>query len=406
MQKIFIEKPYRFVRPMMSNWFARLMNTSLIHSPMIRATDSIVSVESRGVELLQKSINDDHAIMMIPNHPRTSDPVVMFDLMRRVNTPIFAMASWHLFNQNWLTSTVVWFYGAYSLNREGLDKASISFSVSALRNNIRPLLMFAEGATSRTNDSLMPYLDGATFIARTAAKRRHKDEQKKTVIHPIAIRYVFLGDAEEEFEKLILAIETELKCELNPNLDRPSRVNLAVEKLVELKEKEFDMRGDSSHSPWQRRQHLTNAVLEEAELRCFGEPSRQNVSIRIRDIRAHVFPQLLNNNELTSQEREIRWRDLERTYLAWQMASYPEDYLAGNPSVDRLLDIAAKVHEDLTDQRRKCGEQKVIIEVCEPIEVPPKKYRGSEPDPLIGMVQSQLLDKLAQLEVECPKFKD
>jgi len=71
-----------------------------------------------------------------------------------------------------------------------------------------------------------------------------------------------------------------------------------------------------------------------------------------------------------------------------------------------VLDIAAKVLEDLTDQPRKCGEQKVIIEVCEPIEVPPEKYRGSAPDPLIGMVQSSLLEKLAGLEVECSQLKD
>jgi len=55
----------------------------------------------------------------------------------------------------------------------------------------------------------------------------------------------------------------------------------------------------------------------------------------------------------------------------------------------------------LTDEPRKCGEQKVIIEVCQPIEVSPEKYRGSEPDPLIGMVQSLLLEKMAELEGEC-----
>ena len=87
------------------------------------------------------------------------------------------------------------------------------------------------------------------------------------------------------------------------------------------------------------------------------------------------------------------------------MASYPEDYLAGNPSADRLLEIAAKVLEDLTDEHRKYGKQKVIIEVCKPIEVPPEKYRGSEPDPLIGMVQSRLLEKLGQLESECKQLK-
>lgn len=401
MQKIFIEKPYRFVRPLMSNWFAKMMNIGLIHKPLMWLEHSIVSAESRGVERLQKSIDDDHAIMMIPNHPRTSDPLVMYNLMRQVNTPMFAMASWHLFNQSWLVSSIIGLYGAFSVNREGLDKASISFAISAMQKNIRPLVMFPEGATSRTNDALMPYIDGAPFMARTAARRRQKDEQKKTVIHPIAIRYVFMGDAEKKLEALLRAIQDELKCELDPKLDFVSRVRMALEKLVERKEKEFNIERDSNHSPWQRRQHLATAVMEEAETRCFGEPSQQNMSNRIREIRAHVFPQLLEKSELSDEEQKIRWRDLERTYLAWQMASYPEDYLAGNPSADRVLDIAAKVLEDLTDVPRKCSKQKVIIEVCEAIEVPPEKYRGSEQDPLVGMVQSRILEKLAELEGEC-----
>ena len=404
MQYIFVEKPYRFVKPLMSNWLAKLMNMGLIHAPMLRS-ESIVSIESRGVELLQNSIRDNHAIMMIPNHPRTSDPVVMFDLMRRVNTPLFSMASWHLFNQSRLVSAILWLYGAYSVNREGLDKSSINFTISALQKNIRPVLMFPEGATSRTNDALMPYLDGATFMARTAARRRKKDGQKKTVIHPIAIRYLFVGDAEEELDGLMQAIKARLKFDLDPKLDAPARVMLALEKLVELKEKEFEIQGDTNSSTWQRCQHLANTAMEQAEVRCFGKPSPQNISNRIRDIRAHVFPQLLNDSGLTEEEKKIRWRDLERSYLAWQMASYPKDYLAGSPSVDRVLEIAAKILEDLIDERRKCGKQKVIIEVCEPIEVPPEKYRGTEPDPLIKIVQSQILEKLGQLEGECKQLK-
>ena len=266
MQHIFIEKPYKFVKPLMADWFVKLMNLKFIHAPLLRSSDSIVAVESRGVEILQTSIDQDHAIMMIPNHPRTSDPVVIYDLMRQVNTPIFAMASWHLFNQNWFVSSLIWLYGAYSVNREGLDKSSINFSVSALQKNLRPLLMFPEGATSRTNDALMPYLDGATFMARTAARRRHKDAQKKTVIHPVVIRYVFLGDGKKEIETLLQAIEAELKCELDSNLDLPSRVNLAVEKFVERKEEEFNIFTDPSASPWQRRQQLVNAIIEEADV--------------------------------------------------------------------------------------------------------------------------------------------
>lgn len=264
--------------------------------------------------------------------------------------------------------------------------------------------MFPEGATSRTNDSLMPYLDGAAFMVRTAARRRQKDGQKKTVIHPIAIRYLFLDNAEEELQRLMQAIESELKCELDSTLAPPARVMLAQQKLVELKEREFGIRGDSGSSTWERCQFLASAVMEQAEVRCFGEASPQNISNRIRDIRSLVFPQILNGPELSEEEKKVRWRDLERSYLAWQMASYPKDYLAGDPSADRVLEIAAKVLEDLTDEPRKCGKQKVIIEVCEPVEVPPEKYRGSEPDPLMQMVQQRILEKLSQLEGECKKL--
>ena len=403
MQKIFIEEPYRFVPPVMSDWLPRLFNNRLIHTPLVRFTESIVSIESRGAELLKKSIDAGHAVMMIPNHPRTSDPVVMYDLMRRVKTPMFAMASWHLFNHGWFNKAVIRFYGGYSVNREGLDRASINFSISALQKNLRPILMFPEGATTRTNDALMPFLDGPTFIARTASRRRHK-EGLKTVIHPIAIRYLFQGDEgnfEVELDRLLETIENVPGGRKSLQKDPVERVQFALEKLVQLKEMEFGVPPKTELGPLERRQRLAETVMKTAELRCFGKRSDESMTNRIRNVRSSVFPELLNGSDLTENERTIRWRDLERTYLAWQMASYPKDYLNGKPSVDRVLDIAAKINEDLTDTPRRSGIQRVIIEVCEAIEVPTSKYRGDGPDPLIQQIGERLKTKMAGLENEC-----
>ncbi len=397
MQKIFIEKPYRFVPPMMLDSMAKLMNNRLVHTPLLRFTESIISVESRGVDRLKKSIDDGHAVMMIPNHPRTSDPVVMYDLLRLVDKPMFAMASWHLFNHGWFNRAVIRLYGGYSINREGLDKTSISFSISALEKNLRPLLLFPEGATSRTNDSLMPFLDGPTFIARTAARRRSK-RGLKTVIHPIAIRYIFEGDFEAELDRLLEPIEDLPQVERSHANDPVKRVQSALEKLVQLKEMEFDVTPGHELGPFERRQRLVESVLETAEVRCFGQSSHETITNRVRNIRANVFPELLKATELSDEERAIRWRDLERTYLAWQMASYPKNYLAGSPSNDRVLEIAGKINEDLTDEPRKCGPHRVIIECCDAIEVPATKHRGDEQDPLIEQVERQLRQKIAQLE--------
>jgi 1-acyl-sn-glycerol-3-phosphate acyltransferase len=393
MQNIFIEKPYRFVTPWMPKWLPWLMNTGLIHAPMLRFTESIISVESHGVELLKNSIQQGHAVMMIGNHPRMSDPVVVYDLIRKANTTMFGMASWHLFNQSWFHSTVLKLYGAYSVNREGLDRESINFSIRALQNNDRPVLMFPEGATTRTNESLMPFLDGPTFIARTVARRRSKNGLK-TVIHPIAFRYQFVGDFEKEFNRLIVPVEQKLNLGSSSNATPVERVQIALCALVEQKEIEFNIASNSGLGPFERRQKLAHSVLELAELRCFRSVSGKDITNRIRDIRAHAFPELLENQSLTQEDRDIRWLDLKRSYLAWQMASYPEDYLSNAPSNDRILDISAKVLEDLTDTPRKCGKQKVMIECCEAIEVPTQKHLGEKPDPLQGQIESALKRKL------------
>ncbi len=399
MQKIFIEKPYRFLPPFMADWFPWLMNNRLVLTTLLRCTESIVSVECRRVELLRKSIDDGHAVMLIPNHPRTSDPVVMYDLMRRVKKPFFAMASWHLFNHNWFNRAVIRLFGGYSVNREGLDKASINFTVSTLQKNLRPILMFPEGTTSRTNDSLMPFLDGATFIARSAARRRSK-KGLNTVIHPIAIRYLFRGDFESELNNLLDPVD-EIFGKSMRGLDPVTRVQCTLEQLVCFKELEFDISPAPELEPFERRQRLAESCMQQAENRCFGERSVLSITNRIRNIRANVFPELLDGADLSESERSVRWRDLERTYLAWQMASYPKDYLSGSPSIERILDIAAKINEDLTDKPRRSGKQKVIIEVGDAIEVPAIKHRGGEPDPLIQKIEEQLSFRLNLLQKEC-----
>ena len=380
----------------MSDWFAWLMNNRLIHVPLIRLSESIHKVESRGAELLKKSVDNGDGVMIVPNHPRISDPVVLYDLIRRANTPMFAMASWHLFNQTKLHAAIIRLYGGYSINREGLDRESINFSIAAMQNNSRPLLVFPEGATSRTNDSMMPFLDGPTFIARTAARRRSK-LGLRTVIHPVAIRYVFTGDFKKELNRLMDPVEDSLKLSAGQSLEPAARVRRALDALVFKRELEFDVEPDNSLSPFDRRQRLSDSVMATAELRCFGERSESDFSNRIREVRSHVFPELLAKENLSDEEQKIRWRDLERTYLTWQMASYPDDYLAGNPSNDRVLEIAAKIYEDLNDKPRKCSRQKVIVECCEAIEVPAEKHRGPETDPLIEQVVKQIKAKLETL---------
>ena len=399
MQKIFIEKPYRFVQPVMNDWIPSMMNNRLVHVPLLRWGESIVSVESRGVEKLRKSSDDGHAIMLVPNHPQTSDPVVMYDLIRRINRPMFAMASWHLFNQSWFHTSVIRLYGGFSVNREGRDKTAVNFAISALQKNTRPLLIFPEGATTRTNESMMPFLDGPTFIARSAARRRHK-LGLKTVIHPVAIRYSFDGDNKAVLEGLLSPDEQRLGLKHEQNATDKVRVQNALSGLIGHKSQAFGIPNfEAEKELAQRLDWLGEFALKESEERWCNEISSANITNRIRNLRAQVFPELLSNPSMPNEEKQQRWRALERTYLAWQMSSYPKDYLSEDPSKDRIIEIASKINEDLFHVPPNCGRKSVILEVCDAIEVPATKFRNDGPDPLGKEIESSLTSKIANLAV-------
>ena len=82
------------------------------------------------------------------------------------------MASWHLFHHSWLNSWAIRAMGGFSVNREGVDRQAINMAIELLAEAKRPLVIFPEGATSRTADHLQAMLDGVAFIARAAAKKR------------------------------------------------------------------------------------------------------------------------------------------------------------------------------------------------------------------------------------------
>ena len=127
-----------------------------------------------GTEQLKESLRAGHGILLTPNHCRMSDPLVMGWLARECgvwSTPWPAgtcssrVASWAGRFTRWVPSASI---------AKGVDRQAINVAIEMLESAERPLIIFPEGAVSRTNDRLQALLDGVAFIARTAAKRRAK----------------------------------------------------------------------------------------------------------------------------------------------------------------------------------------------------------------------------------------
>ena len=174
MQDIFVFKPYKFVAPVRTRFFSRLSRMLKMHRHLNWRLEGVKGHEVRNAFHLQESLNRGHSIILAPNHSRTADPIALGFLGEELNLDMYAMASWHLFN---VSAVMRWFIravGAFSVNREGLDRKAIDTAIQILVDADRPLVIFPEGSTSRTNDWLMPFLDGIGFIARAAARQRHK----------------------------------------------------------------------------------------------------------------------------------------------------------------------------------------------------------------------------------------
>ena len=405
MQDILIEKPYRFTPPIDLDWPQKLLTKFGQFKGLLRKQHGVVDHQCRNVDRLRASIDAGHGIVLTPNHPRIADPIVMYHLCRETPTGIYAMASWHLFNQHWFNTFMIRLMGAFSVNREGLDRKAIDYAIDVLVKGERPLVLFPSGTTSRINDRLMTFMDGPAFIARTAAKRREKKGLGKVVVHPVAIKYLFSGDVDKACEPVLDDIEKRLSWHPTPGRPLIERIIRVGNALLTLKELEYGVNSERGLTLRQRQDNLVDHLLFPLEKEWLGEHSSKGIQSRVKALRMKIFPDMTQSGGLDEPERDRRWRHLAATYLAQQVACYPDNYIVEYPSVDRILETVEKFEEDLFDKCRVHGQTKVIIDVGEAIEVSPKRVRNAESDPLMDAIRDQLRPMLASLQTESRMYE-
>jgi len=206
MQNIVIAKPYRFVPPRLSKFWAQVIKWYLPR--YLRKSDGITSWEFVGAEHLRASLKAGNGVMLASNHCRPCDPMVLGLLAREVDRPFHIMASWHLFMQSRVQAFLLPRIGAFSVYREGLDRESLKCATRILAEAKSPLVIFPEGFITRNNDRLLNLMDGVAFLARSATKQRAALPQPgKVVVHPVFIRYFHEGDITATIEPVMKDIE-------------------------------------------------------------------------------------------------------------------------------------------------------------------------------------------------------
>ncbi len=397
MQDIIIEKPYQFVPPHRGDFLPKAILKLGLVPWYLKKYEGVVSHQLHGVDHLRESMRKGHGVLLAPNHCRYADPLVMAFLAHEAQVPMFAMASWHLFEQSRLQRWALSTMGAFSVYREGLDRQSLDTAIDMLTVPKRPLVVFPEGTVFRTNDRLQPLLDGVAFMARTAAKRRAKDGGTgKVVIHPVAIKYVFHGNLEKAVDPTLDALEKRLTWTLlkeTTTLQRIHRITLAMLCLKEIEYLGSAQQGNIV----ERQQRLVDHLLCPLEQEWLGKTVVDSIVPRIKALRMKIVPEL-TTGELDERERERRWTQLSQIYLSQQIASYPPDYIVAPTTDTRILETVERLEEDITDRAGIHGPLEVIIEVDEAIEVPTDRTPRGEEDPIMKRLRERMqwmLDRLS-----------
>lgn len=391
MQNIVIDQPYRFVPPHRGTFWVH--GSHLFLPSFLRHSYGIDSVEFRGTETLQASLAAGHGIVLTPNHCRPCDPLVLGLLSKNVGRPFYCMASAHLFMQGKLQAWWLRRLGSFSVYREGVDREAIRAATDILVEGRRPLVLFPEGAISRTNDLLRPFMEGVSLIARAAAKERAKlGVDRLVAVHPVALKYILLTDVEASLRQVLDEIEERL-CWQRQELPLVERIIKVGEALLALKEIEYFGSVKSGESG-ERTQALIDHLLNRLEAKWLGGKRRACFMARVKALRAAILEEMLEGG-LCAEEREKRWQDLADIYLAAQLSNYPPNYVRSRPTPERLTETVERFEEDMTDKARIHGRWHVIIKIGAAMEVRPASSRGD--DRLTGRLQDMVQAMLDNL---------
>lgn len=398
---VIVSKPYRFVPPHRGNGWPNFIQRFRLVDRYLARHDGVVGHECRHLERLRGSLQAGNGILLAPNHCRYADPLTLGWPARELGIHVFAMASWHLFAKSRFDAFAIQKMGGFSIFREGSDRQSLDTAIEILVQGIRPLVLFPEGTTNRTNDILQPLLDGVAFIARTAAKKRAKQGLPPVVVHPVGIKYLFQGDIQQWGDRAASRLETALGWRPLSGQPLLTRVQRLAEAMLAVHEVRY--LGQAFDQPLaQRRDQLIERLLVTAEQRC-GLPADPQIGVlgRVRRLRVPLAAELCPpTGPLAAPPSELL-HTIDAVELAQALTSFPDRYLLQSPITDtQVMETLERMQDQMFGKPDNPSPLKAVIEIGEAVEVSTERPARDSADPLMVRIQTELTSMLDRLTLE------
>jgi hypothetical protein len=275
---------------------------------------------------------------------------------------VFAMSKW-------FERKVLQWHGCFSINREGSDLAAFKTAVDILKESSHPLVVFPEGDIYHNNDRVTPFRDGAAAIAMSAAKKG----TRPVVCVPAALKCFYVDSPAAELEVLMTRLEESLHVRPRTELPLHQRIYRFAEAVLALKEQEY-LGQTQAGGLKERAQHLADAVLTRLEQRHSVPNKGGIVPERVKEVRRAVIKAIEQEDLADSAKRQLT-HDMEDLFFVTQLFSYPGDYVAERPSIERIAETLDKFEEDVLKATFPGirGTRRAVLRFGEPLAVPSQR---------------------------------
>lgn len=320
----------------------------------------------RGQEALVGLVKRGQSVLVAPNHADHADPALLVTVGRRYGLAFHFMAAREGFEKSPLQRFVLQHSGAFSVDREGADLASIRTAMNILREGRHPLVIFPEGEIWHHHEELDLLNEGvATILLRAAEKL---PEGRRSYAVPTAIRITHEASEAATFSARLAELERRITWKPKTRLEVVDRIYRLGGALLSIKEEEFlgqAQQGDLVGRIQRLQHHLIHHVEQQHGRSGEGQP----VPLRLKAVR-HVIRQELNAAAAPAQERqEELYDELEQLFVAQQLYSYPGQYLRRQPTLDRIAETIFKLEEDVLEREHYLTPRRAEVSFGEPIEV-------------------------------------
>ncbi len=359
------QTPPKWWAPKLKPWLVRLWRPLINRT--LRDSQKITQVDVQGIEHVQQALASGAGILVTPNHSFHYDSYALIEASHRVGRPFHFLSAWQVFAMSkWHEQLVLQWHGCFSINREANDLTAFKTAVELLRENPHPLVIFPEGDIYHNNDRVTPFRDGAAAIAMSAAKKA----SRSIVAVPVALKCFYLTDPTPQLLELMTRLEEAIHWRPRPDLPLAERIYRFAGGALALKELEYLGSAQAGTIP-QRVSALADMVLSRLEQRHGIKNKAAGVPERVKELRRVVIKQLEPSGDPTDERRQLA-ADMDDLFFVIQLYSYPGDYVAQQPSIERIAETLDKFEEDVlkADYPGIRGERRAVVRFGPPLEVP------------------------------------